>query len=191
MKVKRSIKNLIFGIISQFVVVAFGVLIPRLFLVHFGSEVNGLISSISQIVVYLSLLEAGVGAASLQALYRQVANADKKSINEILSATSDYYKKTGVYYFLCVIAIAVLYPVFVHSTISWSTTMLVILLTGLGGAFNYYFQGTYSIFVTAIGKSYVDTLIVTVINILTSISRIILIIQGFNIIIIQGSSYRV
>ncbi|GGL56529.1 lipopolysaccharide biosynthesis protein [Sporolactobacillus putidus] len=189
MKAKRSILNLIFGMASMLITVALGIIIPRMFLVHFGSEVNGLISSIGQIIIYLSLLEAGVGAASLQALYKVVARADKQDINEVLSATHNYYQKTGLYYFLCVIVMAVLYPLFVHSSISWPTTMSVVLLTGLGGAFNYYFQGTYTIFVAAIGKSYINTIITTTINILSSIAKIVLIKLGYNVVIIQGSFF--
>ncbi|MFD2616162.1 sugar isomerase [Terrilactibacillus laevilacticus] len=189
MKAKRSILNLIFGIGSQLITILLGIIIPRLFLVHFGSEVNGLLSSIGQIVIYLSLLEAGVGAASLQALYKQVTKGDKRSINEILSATSLYYKKTGIYYFISVILISIIYPIIVHSNINKITIATVILLTGLGGAFNYYFQGTYKIFLIAEGKSYIVTIITTIINILINIAKIILIIKGFNIIIIQTSYF--
>lgn len=64
-------------------------------MVNYGSEANGLIASIVQIISYFALLEAGVGAASLQALYKPVAGNDRSHINSILAATSSYYKKPG------------------------------------------------------------------------------------------------
>lgn len=70
MKAKRSILNLSFGLGSQLITIILGFFIPRLIMVNYGSEANGLIASIVQIISYLALLEAGVGAASIQALYK-------------------------------------------------------------------------------------------------------------------------
>ncbi len=189
MKAKRSLLNLLIGIGSQILTIGLGIFIPRLLMVNFGSEGNGLITSISQIIVYLTLLEAGVGAASLQALYKPVANGDKTSINEILAATSSYYKKTGIFYFFAVLLIALIYPLVITSTISKTTIMLVILFTGMGGALNYYFQGKYRILLTAEGKTYIITTFLSIINILTNCAKIILLLLGFNIISVQASFF--
>ena len=158
-------------------------------MVNYGSEANGLIASIVQIISYLALLEAGVGAASLQALYKPVAQNDQRHINSILAATSSYYKKTGVYYFFAVILIAIIYPLVIHSEINKLSIVLIILFSGLGGAINYYFQGKFRILLIAEGKSYVETTIVTVANVLNNVVRIILLLQGVNIIAVQASFF--
>lgn len=189
MKAKRSFLNLTIGIASQLVTIAFGIFIPRLLLVHYGSEVNGLLSSITQIMVYMTLLEAGVGAASLQALYKPFQRDDKQSINAILAATSMYYKKTGIYYFFAIIVIAFAYPLIIDSEIDSLTISIVILLTGFAGALNYYFQGKYRIFLTAEGKSYINTTIVTLINTVINIAKIALILLGFDIIALQTAHF--
>lgn len=189
MLAKRSLYNLIFGLTSQGITIVLGLIIPRLFIVHYGSESYGLISSIGQIVIYMSLLEAGVGAASLQALYKQVSNQDKQSINEILSATSKFYKKTGRYYLICVIFLSLIYPLIVESSISKTTIIIIILFTGISGALNFYFQGTYTVLLIAEGKSYINSVIKTTINILGNLLRIILIIKGFDILVVQGSYF--
>ena len=59
-----SIKNFLWGIIGTLATSLVAILIPRLFIVNYGSEVNGFLSSIRQIYVYLALLEGGVGRAS-------------------------------------------------------------------------------------------------------------------------------
>ena len=68
MKAKRSIYNIIFGVANQLVMIAVGILLPRLVLINLGSESNGLLNSVNQIFAYFALLEAGVGTATLQAL---------------------------------------------------------------------------------------------------------------------------
>ncbi|MCL6604055.1 MAG: sugar isomerase [Paenibacillus sp.] len=189
MRAKRSILNLLFGLGSQVITIILGFFIPRLIMVNYGSEANGLIASIVQIMSYLALLEAGVGAASLQALYKPIAHQDKGHINSILAATSSYYKKTGIYYFFAVLLIAIIYPLVIQSEISGLSIMFIILLTGMGGAINYFYQGKFRILLIAEGKSYIDTSIVTIANVLNNVIRIILLLQGVNIIAVQASYF--
>ncbi|NHM29992.1 sugar isomerase [Neobacillus terrae] len=189
MNAKRSFLNILIGIGSQLVTIGLGIFIPRLLMLKFGSEANGLMTSTSQMIVYLSLLEAGVGAASLQALYKPVASDDKKEVNEIIAATSRYYKKTGIIYFIAVVVLSLIYPLVVNSNIDKTTMILVVLFTGLGGAFNFYFQGKYRILLTAEGKSYVVNSILTLINILSNGAKIALLMLGYNLIIVQASFF--
>ena len=84
MNAKRGFYNVFFGLLGQVVSIALGVIIPRLVIVSLGSESNGLLSSVNQALVYLGLLEAGIGTATSQALYKPVAEQDTKNINHIL-----------------------------------------------------------------------------------------------------------
>ena len=84
---KRVIWNIISNITYQAVVIVMGLLIPKLYLESFGSKVNGLVSTVKQVFSYFILLEAGVGLATQQALYKPVALSDRTSINAILAAT--------------------------------------------------------------------------------------------------------
>ena len=56
-KGKRIIKIFGYGVISQVVTLLLGIIIPKLMIVSYGSEVNGLLSSIRQVFVYVALLE--------------------------------------------------------------------------------------------------------------------------------------
>lgn len=171
---------------GQVITIAMGIVIPRLVLVNLGSENNGLLSSITQALGYASLLEAGVGLASLQALYKPVAEKDRTSVNAILSATNLYYKRTGLVYLLLVILLAIIYPLIIKTTISYKIVSLVVLISGLPGVVNYYFQGKYKILLQAEGKTYIITNLTTIITILTSAGKIILLLLGFGVIAVQS-----
>ena len=67
-------KNLITSIFYQLVTVAYGLIVPRLVLSSFGSEVNGLTSSLSQFLNYINLLEGGLSGVIMAALYKPLAN---------------------------------------------------------------------------------------------------------------------
>ena len=60
MKFKRSIFNIITGIISQSIIILLGFFIPRLLIYNYGSEINGLLTSVTQIYSYMALMEAGI-----------------------------------------------------------------------------------------------------------------------------------
>ena len=186
MKAKRSAYNMIFGILNQVVMIAAGILLPRLVLVNLGSESNGLLNSVNQIFTYFALLEAGVGTATLQALYGPVGRNDWDSINGILMATDRYYKRTGVIYLVAFCILAFFYPLAVSSDLRKSTIFLVIVLTGFSGVISYFFQGKYNVLLLAEGKSYISSNLSLITYILTSVAKIILLLHGFDVVALQA-----
>ncbi len=182
---KKTSYNIIFGILGQVVTLVLGLVLPRLRIVSFGSEVNGLLSSVNQIYTYLALLEAGVGSATIQALYRPTATDNKDDINAILSATNSYYKKTGKIYFACVFLFAIIYPLVVKTDIDWWVIVSVILLNGMGNVLSYFFQGKYKLLLQAEGKQYIITNLATFVTFGSGIAKIVLISLGFGVISLQ------
>lgn len=191
MRSKNTKYNLLFGILSQVVSIVLGVILPRLFLTNYGSETNGLLSSVTQIYAYIALVEAGIGTASLQALYRTVGEKDKLGTNSILAAVNNYYKRTGVIYLLCIFAFATVYPFLIHSDIPHITIVLVIVFNGLGSVVNFFFQGKYKLLLQAEGKNYIITNLNTIIHVATNVVKIILVASGFDIVIVQMSAFAV
>lgn len=182
---KKVIKNLAASFCGQIITVILGLIIPRLVLTSFGSDINGLINSTTQLFAYIALLEAGVGTATLQALYSPITKSVHQDINKILAATDHFYKRTGSMYFLCVVILAVGYPFVVKTEITNSTIILVILLQGMSGVLNYFFQGKYRILLQAEGKNYILTNLATVVQILVGIGKVIVIYLGFDIVAVQ------
>ena len=185
MNEKKSVKNAISGVLGQLITIVFGIYIPHLIIVGLGSESNGLLSSISVVLGYLNLLEAGIGTASLQAMYGPVARNDVNEINGILTATKLFYRKTSKFYALGIAGIAFIYPAVVKSEIPLLTIVLVILFSGLPNVVNFYFQGKYKILLQADGRYYVITNVQTLSSIITSISKILLINHGYGVLALQ------
>ena len=191
MNSKRGIKNVTFGILYQLLVFAFGLITPRLLIKEFGDEVNGLLSSVHQIYTYVALLEAGIGTASLQALYKTIAAEDRKGTSGVLSATHYFYRRTGILYFLAVIVLSVLYPILIDSDIDLSVVVAVILLNGIPGVINYLFQGKYRILLQAEGKSYLLSNLSSITYVLSNLAKIALIYFGFGVIHVQVAYFLI
>lgn len=119
MRAKRSFFNAFSGLFSQFVSVALGVIIPRLVLVQLGSEANGLLSATQQALVYLDLLESGIGTAALQALYKPAAEQDRAAVSGIFNAIRREYAKVDIAYAALVCGLSVLFPFFIKTELSF------------------------------------------------------------------------
>ncbi len=184
--VKKSSYNFIFGVVGEVIAVVCAVVVPRFFILSFGSEVNGFINSINQVFVYVALLEAGVGTATLQALYKPVAEADEDKINSVLAACNYFYKRTGLFYALIIVAIAFIYPAVIKSNLNYFLMVGIILITGLGGALPYTFQSKYLILLKAEGKNYIDTNWATFHAVFLSGGKVVLLMMGANVLVVQG-----
>ncbi len=184
-KKRKSAYNIISGLAGQIITIALGIVIPRMFLVNYGSEVNGLISSVTQIYTYLALMEAGVGTATLQALYKPIALKDQKGICSIISATNVFYKRTGILYLIGVVLLSIFYPFFVTSEVSYGTVFAVVLMHGIPSVINFLVQGKFRIFLQAEGKQYILINLSTIVSVLISLSKIVFMYFGADIVIVQ------
>ena len=182
---KKIGKNIFFGIGSQIVIAIVGLLIPRLFVSSYGSETNGFLSSLNQIFTYIVLLEAGVGTATLQALYKPIATDDKEKINGILSASAQFYTRTGWCYLGCVGLLAVIYPLTIKSALPVWEQVAVILIIGSGNSLGFFLHAKFRMLLCADGKTYIYTNAATLVQLGTSLTKVVLILLGMNIVFIQ------
>ena len=183
---KKIKYNLIIGFLSQFVTIALGVVVPRLILTSYGSEVNGLISSVTQIYSYIALLEAGVGTATMQALYRTIGIDSKNETNSVLAATNKYYHRTGILYLFAIIVFSIVYPMVIETEIPTITIIWVIIFNGLGSVINFFFQGKYFLLLQAEGKNYIQTSLTMFTNIFKNVAKIVLMAAGFDVVFVQA-----
>ena len=177
--------NLISGFAYQIILIVIGFLLPRLYLENFGSEVNGVLSTIKQIFVYMSLLEAGIGLATTQALYKPVAENDHSKSSAIISATNIFYIKTGVIYSAAVLLLAVVYAFFIPTGIAPFELFAIVLLTALPALFSYFIQAKYRILLEVDGRKYVITNSETVLQLLANIGKILVLFLTDSLVLIQ------
>lgn len=182
---KKIRYNLIVGVFGQVVAIVLGAILPRFILTGYGSEVNGLLSSVVNIYAYIAIVEAGIAAASRQALYRTLADDDRKRTNSVLSACNRYYHRTGFVYLGLVAAFSAIYPVLIKTEIPYTTVVLIILLNGIGNVINYFFHGKYMVLLRSDGKSYVCNGIDAMVNILRQVAKIVLIAMGYDVVFVQ------
>lgn len=182
---KKILKNLVMGFGSQLFLLALGVILPRFILLSFGSEVNGVTSTITQIFTYLALLESGIGAASLNRLYKDFSEDDRAAISTTVSATRRYFNRVIPVYIACIIVFCAIYPFLANTDVPTSTIRLIILLRGISSVISFSFSNTYNILLLADGRNYISSTLSIVVKTVSTAVEIVLIFAGLDIVSVQ------
>ncbi len=156
MRTKQAMKNAFTSLLLQLVLAISGIVVPRFFITLYGSAVNGLVSSISQFITYINLVEAGIGAAGTVALFKPLADGDMKNTNSILSAANKFYKQSGSIFLALVGLLVLFYPFAVQDEITdgaFVREMIVVL--ALSGLVDYFILGKYRMLLTADQRGYI------------------------------------
>ena len=185
--VAKKIKlNFIFGILAQAISLIIGIFVPRLIIVSYGSEINGYINSITQIFVYVALLEAGVGTAAMHSLYAPVGKDDKDKVSRILSATNKFYLKTAYFYLAIIVTLSFVYPLFIGSSLPYPLMVGIFLINGSSGAIAYFFHAKYRILLSVDGRGYVLSAVSSIYTVCVSFGRIMLLLVSAHIFFVQS-----
>ena len=183
MKSKKALYNIITQLICDIVTIASGLIIPRLILVYYGSDCNGIISSIAQFLEYISFLTLGVSGSTRVAIYR--AKGDTTKISRILKSTSSFMRKVAVIFIIYLLAMTFIYPLIVHSSISNVEISLLVLVTGIGVFSEYFWGVTYTAFVSAMQCRYILNIIQIVLRIISTAAVAMLIISDNSIVTVK------
>lgn len=177
--------NTILGVIYQVSLVLVNFILPRFFLKYYGSNVNGLISSITQFLSFINLADMGIGAVVSSALYKPLADGDDKKVSSIVAFARNFFKIVGFILIAYIIVLTFVYPIIVKG--SFSVLFTVTLLWAMCiSQFGQYFIGiTYQLLLNADQRSYVQLFINTVTIILNAIAAIFIMMHGGSVQLVK------
>ncbi len=148
--------NMISYAVLQIVNMLVGLFLPRLYLAVYGSEVNGVISTINSFISYFSYLEAGLGLTLIHSLFKPLATGDEAELNGILSFSKKRYQKISYIYFCLVVCLSLIFPFLqVAQGLGRIEFMALVFVIGLYGALDFYTMAKYRVLLTADRKEYV------------------------------------
>lgn len=174
MRSKKALYNIISTLLLQFVVIISGFIVPKIIIKSFGSNVNGLISSITQFLAYITLLESGIGPVVKSALYKPIAKKDTKEIKNIIKATERFFRIIAYIFIVYLIVLALVYPLIVKNQFGYIYTLSLVLIISISTFFEYYFGMTYTLYLHAEQRKYVTSIIQMGTYILNIIAVIVL-----------------
>ncbi len=159
MRSKQAVTNTVVALLEELVSIICGFILPRMILRTFGSDYNGLATSITQFLRAAVLLRAGIGGATRAALYKPLAEKNHEQINRIIKATEIFMHRIALVLGVLIIITACIYPVFVSEGFSWWFTASLVLIIGISAFAESYFGITYQILLQADQRAYVFSIV--------------------------------
>lgn len=181
MRSKKALWNTIVSLLLQFVTAVCGFIVPRLIIGTYGSDINGLVSSITQFLSYITLFEAGVGGVVRAALYKPLADGDTSRLSSIVNATEKFFRKIAYIFIVYMGALACVYPLIVNKNFGWSFTASLVAIIGISTFVQYYFGMTYMVFLQADQKRFITSSVQIITIILNTILVVVFVKLGASI----------
>ncbi|MBQ2672501.1 polysaccharide biosynthesis C-terminal domain-containing protein [Candidatus Saccharibacteria bacterium] len=185
MRSKKAIYNIITNLALQAVAIIYGFIIPKIIIDYFGSDVNGLVSSITQFLAYIALLESGFGPVVKATLYKPLAKKDNSTIANILKASEKFFRRIALIFVLYIIVLCFVFPFIAKADFDIVFTVSLVLIIGISTFAEYYFGMTYRLFLQAEQKTYIISIIQIVTYILSVIAVVIMAVAGCGILVIK------
>lgn len=163
---RRNAKiNISIALLYQLVSAIVGLILPRYILQTFGSDVNGIMQSISQLLSYTVVLECGIGGLVIASFYKPLANKDNEAISDIFNNTKTFFKKISIIFLGMLTGLILCSKIFIKTDYDSIYVGALALILGINYYFNYYFGITHQLLIKADQKIY----IVQTIQIITTV----------------------
>lgn len=185
-KGRMAIRNLLSSCMVQISTIIAGLILPHFFLIQYGSSINGMVSSVTQILSYLALVESGISASAIVQLYKPIAEHDNNEINRILRATRAFYKKSGFVYLALLLLLVCFYPFLIKNQVDTITTAIMIVVLACSNLTDYFVLGKYRVLLMACQEMYILNLIQIVGIFLNTGVSIFLMLYRVNVLVVKS-----
>lgn len=116
-----------------------GLILPRLVIEAYGSEVNGLVHSIAQFLHIVAFLDMGVGSVVQSALYKPLADGDFAATSSIVASAQRFFRRIAGILLIYVVFLVGVYPCFAHGDFDWGYSALLVAAMSISSFAQYYF----------------------------------------------------
>lgn len=185
MRKKKALINICFTLLLEIVTAISGFIVPRLIIGTFGSDVNGLLGSISSFVAYITLLQTGVGSAIKAALYKPLAKKDYDELCVIVKTSNAFFQKIALATSIYIIILMILFPTIIARGFGWGYTASLVAIVGVSTAAQYFFGITYQMVLEADQRSYVYSLVQIVTVVFNTVFVVVLVKLGCPIQVVK------
>lgn len=173
MRGKQAIKNSIIGAGAQIITMLIAFITRKLFVFYLGIEILGINGVVLNILNMLSLAELGVGTAITYNLYKPLVEKDENTIRGLMNLYRRVYQIIGISILIIGIILMFLLDFIIkESTISKDFIRLTYIIQLISIVSTYFFAYKRTL-IYADQKQYIVTIYDTVINIICSLIRII------------------
>lgn len=178
--------NMTSSMVAQLLTMACGLIIPRLMIKTFGSELYGATTSITNFLAYITLIEGGIGGVARAALYKPLAEKNTVEISNVYNEIIKFFRVVGVIFIIYTLGLACSYKFLASSSdLEWFFSFILVIVISISTIGQYFLGISNSILLQADQKLYINNLLNTFTVFINTIFIVILIYLNCNIIIVK------
>lgn len=172
--------NTIIGLVNQVTTIICGFILPSAILKVYGSEVNGLVNSVTQFLGFISLCELGVGAVVQSALYKPLAEGRSDQISAVMKSSQSFFTKVAMALVFYVCGLLVFLPATSKQFDFFYTASLIIAIS-ISLFAQYYFGISNQLLLYADQKVYIPMVLNIITVLLNTVVSLILVYSNASI----------
>lgn len=173
------------SLVYQLITIVCGFILPRFFLTYYGSEVNGLVSSITQFLGFISLAECGVGAVVQSTLYKPLAKNDMVSVSKVVKSSERFFRRIAYLLLGYTAVLMAAYPLITIESFDYLFTLGLIFVISVSTFAQYYVGMTYRLLLNADQLGFIQYTIQAVALILNTVFCIVLMRCGASVHVVK------
>lgn len=174
--------------LKQAITIVCGFVLPRYILRGYGSQVNGLVTSITQFLGFIAFLEMGVGPVIQSNLYEPLAKKNYDEISKIVVSSEKFFRRIAYIFTGYIVVLIAFFSQISNAGFPFLYTASLIAIIAISTFAQYYFGITYQLLLNADQKSYIQLILQCVTILLNTIVSVFLIMKGFSIQIVKLST---
>lgn len=185
MRTKSSIYNFIVRLITSIVPSFLGLILNNLIIRKYGSDVNGVLGTINQLISLMTVFEGGFTLATTVALYKPYLNHEVEKINNILGTTKSIFTRVGIISFFITLILTFFAPIFIKSSLETETISILLMIFSINFMLQFFVTTKYTIMFSVGQKEYIIALISLFTNIFSQLVLIFLVMNGYGIVLVR------
>ncbi len=155
-------------------------------MVHYGSSVTGLVSTLTQFASMFTIIEGGFSVAVVVAAYEPILNSDYDELNSILYTAKKYFNRITVIYVSLVMLIGIVYVYYLEAPIGYFYALLLLALTTSTTALSICGLTKYTVVFAGHNKQYITTIVGIICKTITWAISLVLIANDYNIVVVYA-----
>lgn len=186
MRKKYFMYSFFSSILGQVVTIICGMILPSVLIRVYGSQVNGAISSITQFLSYIALLEGGIGGVARAVLYKPLSTRNTEEISSVMAYIKSFFQKLSFVFILYALFISVNFQTIARNNqFDWFFTFGLAIVISFSTLAEYCFGISYNILLQADQKIYITTLLNTATTFVNTTLACVMAYFGVHIILLK------